>query len=109
MFNKKIINEESLTLAEVRLILDKKNKEGELNYEQKVTYDYVKEFGKTSILKVKEAIQKLEELGIPREITIKIIDIQPTLKEELDPLFEKIKFDVEGNAKKILAIVKGLK
>ena len=109
MFGKKIINETPLTLAEVRLILKKRLEDGELNYEQKVSYDYVKEFGKTAINKVKTALEKLQELGVPKEIAIKIIDIQPTLKEELIPMFEKIKFDVESNSKKILSIVKDLK
>ena len=104
MFEKKVINEEPISLAEVRLILKKRAEEGELNYEQKITYDHVKEFGKSSVNKVKAAIEKFIELGIPKDI----VDIQPTVKEELIPIFDKFKFDIESNAKKILAIVKDI-
>ena len=108
MFEKKVINEEPISLAEVRLILKKRAEEGELNYEQKITYDHVKEFGKSSVNKVKAAIEKFIELGIPKDIAIKLVDIQPTVKEELIPIFDKFKFDIESNAKKILAIVKDI-
>ena len=108
MLGKKVIQEKPLTLAEVRLILKKREDEGKLNYEQKVTQDYVKVFGKTDFTKIKKALKKLEELQVPKEQAVKIINIQPTTEEEIAVIFDRVKYDFAANNKKLLSIAKEL-
>jgi len=108
MLGKKVMSEKPLTLAEVRKILKEREKEGELNYEQKVSYEYVKTFGKITATKLKEAMTKLKALEVPEEQLVKIINICPTTDEELTLIFDKVRYDLEPNRKKLLTIAKEL-
>ncbi|RLG20933.1 DNA-directed RNA polymerase subunit F [Candidatus Micrarchaeota archaeon] len=110
MIGKEIIGQKYIPLTEVKKILEKQEKEfGELTYEQKVTLDYAKEFGKSSSKKVKEAINELTAMGIDEKTAVKIVDVKPTNKEQVKLIFEKIRFDLkEPQIKKILEIVQKL-
>jgi len=110
MIGKEIIEEKPVTLSEVRQILTTRKKDGELNYEQKVSLEYVNEFGKTAVSKAREAVEKLKAEDMDERLAVKILDIMPNTKQELALIFEKVRFDLtDTKSKKILAIVASLK
>ena len=109
MIGKDVIEEKPVTLVDVKQLLTKRKKEGELSYEQKISLDYVSEFGKTAISKVHAALEKLKAEGMDERVAVKILDIMPKTKEELGLIFEKVRFDLsDAKAKKILSIVASL-
>ena len=105
MIGKKFLGEKEVTLSKVKSILEKRKERGELTYEQKLSLEYAQAFGKTGIRKIKEALEKLEKLGIPVKIAVKIVDIKPKTKEEVRLIFEKVRFSLKEDViKKILDI-----
>ncbi len=82
----KIIEKKYIPISEAKDIL--KNSKREL-YEQKLAYEYVKQFAKLKPEKAKELIEKLKALDIPKlkdEMIIKIVDILPESVDELRTL-----------------------
>jgi DNA-directed RNA polymerase subunit F len=94
IFHKKILDEERLTLAQVKEILLKRaqNDVEELSYLQKMTFNYVNEFCQLSLedsLKFRNEL--IEKFEIPIEIATQIVDLRdlPSIIEELDIFFTK--------------------
>ena len=109
MIGKEIVEEKAVTLPEVRQALNARKKEGELSYEQKISLEYVNEFGNTTVSKVKDAVEKLKAEGIDEKVIVKILDIMPKTKEEVGLIFEKVRFKLtDAQTKKILTIISGL-
>jgi len=102
---KQNVTEKPVSVSEVKKILEDRKERGELTYEQKVTLEYAQEFGKIGLRKLKEALEKLKDLGLDDKIAVKIIDIKPKTKEELKLIFEKTRLGLkEEQVKKILDI-----
>ncbi len=103
----KILSEEPLTLDKVKEILAERKKAGDLTYEQKVSLEYAKEFGKMNSKKVEEAVNALLNLDIPLEKAIEIVNARPETLEQALLFFEKEK-KAKEKAEKVLEIVKDL-
>ncbi len=106
-----VTNEEPITMSEAKSILEKRKKEGDLEYEQNVTYEYLKKMAKLSEKKVEEMRNELQTIEIlkPRHI-VKIIDILPDTEEEVKLLFEKEMTNLKKDEiAKIVEIVKKFK
>jgi DNA-directed RNA polymerase subunit F len=109
MIGKQVIGEKPVTVREVRELLEKRKEKGELNYEQKISLEYAQEFGKAKQKKVQEVIDKLVKEGIDAKTAVKLVDLEPTTKEELKLIFEKVRFRLtEDSIKKVLDIVSEL-
>ena len=109
MVGKEVIRQRPLTLLEVKKILTDRKKSGEMNYEQKVVLDYSKEFSNSTMKKIDTVLGALIELGIPEEIAVKLVNVQPTSKEEVQLMFERVRFDLkEDQIPKILDLIKDL-
>jgi len=107
MIGKKILEDKPVTLAEVKEILQTRKDDGELTYEQKVTYDYAKKFGKSK--KVKEALETLIAAGIDDKMAVKLVNAAPKTSEQIKLIFEKARFTLKENQiAKILEVVKDL-
>ena len=103
----KIIDEKPLTLQEVRQILEQRNKEGDLSFEQKSTLVYVKEFGKGRLDSATKLVQQLLEMDIEEETAVAIVNSKPTTSELVKLFFEKSRFDLtDEKIKQIIEIVK---
>ncbi|MEM2889819.1 MAG: RNA polymerase Rpb4 family protein [Candidatus Hadarchaeum sp.] len=108
MIGKRVVKEKPVPLAEVLGILEKVKKEGELEYWQRLTYDYAQKFAK---VKPKEAQELMEELlkmdKIKEHLAVAIIDLMPESKEDLELLFskERVKLE-EDEANRVLELVK---
>ena len=102
---KQTLSEKPISVSEVKKILEDRKEKGELTYEQKVTLEYAQEFGKIGPRKLKEAAEKLADLGIDEKIAVRIIDVRPKTKEELKLIFEKTRLGLKDEqVKKILDI-----
>ena len=63
LIGKEVSNEKPVTLAEVLEILEKQKKRGELEYGQRLTYDYTQKFAKLDVKKARELMEELLKLG----------------------------------------------
>jgi len=107
---KEKIEEVPLSLAEVKSILQKRGKEGELSYVQRVTLDYVNKMTPLTATKAKKLIKELTKMGISQKTAIQITDALPEYEEELSIFLvnEEKKFEPE-EIKKILEKIKEYK
>jgi DNA-directed RNA polymerase subunit F len=104
----KIESEKFVTWAEVKKVLEKKEKEKELSYEQKNALDHLRKFSKIS---EKAANEMTEELGkierLKERQIVSIINHLPQEMEELRVLFANEVVSIsEDEKKKIISIVK---
>lgn len=97
-----------VTISEVKQILTKLRKEGELNREQNIALEHSKRVSKLSAKKAKELIQKLMEIGkIEEKQACKITDLLPKNKDEVVAIFAKETYiPSDEEIEKILETVK---
>ena len=106
-----IRNEKIIPFSEVKQILGKREEQGELGYEQKITFAYLKGLYKTTPTKVEKALEELlkqiEKLG--ERHAVSIVNFLPQDLDSLRTLFSNERLDLsEDERKKILDIVKEL-
>lgn len=103
---KEIVKEEVLSLPQVKKLLERRFGEGEPNYLQKITYDYVTKFSKLSPEKAEELMNKLKAEGISPEVAAQIVNVMPRTMDELRTLLttEK-KLFLPSELEKILNLV----
>ena len=94
-------------MAEVLTILEKEKKAGELEYGQRLTYDYSQKFSKLNLKKSKELMEELLKLGRLREHQIvALVDLMPETKEDVELIFAKERTRLEEDEiKKILDLI----
>lgn len=106
-----IIEQKPLTMTELKEELHKiKKRDKELNFRANKTEEYLSQFSKYDYAKVKELMEKIDKLKIPRlkeEYLIKIIDLMPTTVDDLRSLLQGYTVTVKTeNMKKIVEIIK---
>ncbi|MFH1821731.1 MAG: RNA polymerase Rpb4 family protein [Methanobacteriota archaeon] len=108
MIGKRVVKEKPVPLSEVLGILEKTKKEGELEYWQRLTYDYAQKFAKPKLIKAKELMEELLKVEKIREHqAVAIVDLMPETKEDIELIFSKERTKLEDDeVKKILEIVK---
>jgi DNA-directed RNA polymerase subunit F len=85
-----IISEETITDAEAKEILEKREKEGELKYEQKNALDILRKFVKTETEKIKVLVEELKKITKLREKQIvAIANFLPKDKDDLRVILQK--------------------
>ena len=99
---------EPVSLAEVKNLLSKEEKNRELTHEKRYALEHAKFNSKLSVASTKKLIKELCEIERITEIHgQKIAEVLPETREELQPIFTKERFVLdEDTIKKILAIVK---
>ena len=108
MIGKRVIKEKPIPLAEVLSILEKVKKHGELEYWQRLTYDYSQKFSKLKPSEVKELMEEIMKIEKIREHqAVAIVDLMPGTKDDIELIFskERTKLD-DGEVKQVLEIVK---
>jgi len=110
MIVKLILDEQYLTLPEVKEILadvSKQKSEAELQYELKRALDHVNTFAKLDVAESRALVNELIELKkMKEEIAIRIADIAPLSKNELRSIYAKERFTLtEDELEEILDIV----
>ncbi len=96
---KEIISQEEIPLPQVKKILSKRAKEGELSFQQTITLEHASTFSKMApavAAKLVERLIKKFEMG--RALAVQIVNIAPTTEEELKTILgsEASKFSDEN-------------
>lgn len=107
MIGKEVTDEKSVALAKVLEILKKQKKRGELEYKQRLTYDYAQKFAELNIKKAGELIGELLKLEkIRTHQAIALVDLMPERKEDVELIFAKERTKLEeDDIKKILELI----
>ena len=105
-----VIGSRFLTLQEVRKILEdkkKSNKDEELTYEQKVTLEFAKEFGKGKVDSALKLVEKIKEMGVDEETAVSLVNVKPTTPELVKLFFEKSRYELDdAKVKEIISLFK---
>src|SRR3989338_5457128 len=103
-------SEKNIPLSEVKQILAKREEQGELGYEQKITLAYLKSLYKPAPTKVAKALEELKQIEkLSEKHTVAIMNFLPQDLDDLRVLFSNERLDLsDEEKKKILDIVKEL-
>ena len=104
---KEVTDEKPVPLAKVLEILEKQKKRGELEYKQRLTYDYSQKFAELDVKKVEELIGELLKLEkIRGHQAVALVDLMPERKEDIELIFAKERTRLEEeDIKKILELI----
>ena len=107
LIGKGVSNERPMTLAEVLEILEKQKKMGELEYGQRLTYDYAQKFAKLDVKKARELMEEFLKLGNIREHqAVMLVDLMPETEEDIQLIFAKERTRLgEEDIKKLLELI----
>ncbi|MBI4895803.1 MAG: hypothetical protein HY831_04900 [Candidatus Aenigmarchaeota archaeon] len=106
-----ILDEQDISAAEAKKILDTRKKDGTMTHEQKMCTEYLEKTQKMSKKQVDDLTEELKKVDIlkPRYIAL-ITNIMPDNEEEVDMLFSKERTNLKKEEiKKIVDIVKEFK
>jgi len=112
MIVKQVLNEETLTLPEVKNILDnvkaEREKDGkELGYELRKAISHAEIFSKIGAKKSRELVNELSKLEkMKPEIAVRIADVLPLSNDEIRTIYAKERYTLsEEELKQILDLV----
>ena len=107
MIGKGVSSEKHVTLAEVLEILEKQKKMGDLEYGQRLTYDYAQKFAKLEAKKATELMEELLKLGNIREHqAVLLVDLMPETEEDVQLIFAKERTRLgKEDIKKLLELI----
>ena len=96
-----------VSMPQAKDIMVKREKEGELNYEQKVALEHLKKFTKMKSSEAKKMEEELSNLlRMSPETIMQIINIMPKTPDEVRLVFAREKFSLKDEEiKKIIGIV----
>jgi DNA-directed RNA polymerase subunit F len=106
-----VIKTDPITMAEANDILSKREKEGELKYEQKTAMEHLTKFTKIKQSEAKKLIGELSNvLRMSPETLVQIVNLMPGTADELRMIFSREKFSLkEDEIKSVLEIIKKFK
>ena len=107
MIGKEVTKEKPVTLARALEILKERKKMGELEYSQRLTYDYAQKFAELSAEDAEKLVKELLEIEKIREHQAVILtDLMPKTKDEVQLIFAKERTSLgEDDIKKILELI----
>ena len=99
--------EKPITLAEVLEILERRKREGELDYGQRLTYDYAQKFAKLSAKEARKLAEELLNLGNLREHqVVALVNLMPETAEDVQLIFQKERIRLtDEDIQKILELI----
>jgi DNA-directed RNA polymerase subunit F len=107
MIGKRAVKERPVPMAEVLKVLEKEKKGGELEYGQRLTYDYTQKFAKLNPKQVEELKAELLKIEKIREHqAVALVDLMPETKEDVELIFSKERTRLEEDEiKNILKLI----
>lgn len=106
-----ILTEDDVTIVDAKRIMDERKKAGELNYEQKITYDFFQKIVKMTPKQLEDMIAELSKIAIlkPRYMAL-IVNNMPDTEEEVNAIFSKERTNLKKEEiNQIIEIVKNFK
>ena len=107
----KIIDEQDISAAEAKRIMEARKKEAPMKDEQKMCMEYLEKTQKLTKNQFDDLVEMLKKIEIlkPRYIAL-IIDMMPDTEEEVEALFSKERTNLKKEEiKQIVDIVKEFK
>jgi len=103
----KIIKIEPVPMATAKEVMVRREKQGELNYEQKLSLEHLKNFTKLNEKDAKKFIEEITAIiKMSPETLVQIVNILPNNPDELRMIFAREKFSLkEDEIKQILDVV----
>lgn len=90
MIGDEVIEENPITFAETLEILEEKKKEKELEFEQRLAYDFVQKFSQLSAEKTEELLEELLDIPkIRKHQAVILINNMPETKQDIRLIFAK--------------------
>lgn len=110
MIGKEIKSVRAVPLCEVSRMLEERQKEGELGFEQKSTLDYAQKHSHVSPEKARELMAKIMSLQFASEaMATKLVDLMPKSEEEVKLIFQQEKREItNAQAKQVLDVLTAL-
>jgi DNA-directed RNA polymerase subunit F len=105
----RIVSETNLTLAEIVEILEKEESKRELSTLERYTLDYARKFAKIKDPQsARKAVKQLmEEIGLPEEIAVQLVNIAPRDPGEVRLILAPLtKVFEEEDLRRIIEIIK---
>ena len=86
---KEIINEEEVTLPQVKKLLGQRSKEGELSFQQSITLEHASSFSRMAPAVATKLVERLlKSFDINRAQAVQIVNIAPITVEELKSILD---------------------
>jgi DNA-directed RNA polymerase subunit F len=86
---KEIINEEEVTLPQVKKLLAQRSKEGELSFQQSITLEHASSFSRMAPAVATKLVERLlKTFDINRAQAVQIVNIAPITVEELKSILD---------------------
>ena len=86
---REIIKEEEVTLPQVKKILTKRAKEGELSFQQSITLEHASTFSKMAPAVSRKLVDRLiKKYELSRAQAVQIVNIAPTSPEEIKTILD---------------------
>ena len=103
-----VIDTKPIGMPEARAIMDSKEKDKELTYEQKLAAEHLNKFTVLEPAKAKKLLEEISDvLRMSDETKIQILNLLPKTPDELRMIFTRENFSLkDSETKKILEIVK---
>jgi DNA-directed RNA polymerase subunit F len=90
--------EELASLGDVKNLLTKSEKEGDLTYEQRLALEHSKQFAHLNITDSKKLIKQLLTMErVSESLAFKIAELLPQHPDEVRPIFAKERFTLEDD------------
>jgi DNA-directed RNA polymerase subunit F len=107
VIGKRLVKERPVPMAEVLRILEEEKKKRELEYGQRLTYDYTQKFAKLDARRAEELKLELLKIEKVREHqAVALVDLMPGTKEDVELIFSKERTRLEEDEiKRILEII----
>ncbi len=109
MIAKAVVEGRPICMSEAKTVLDAMSESTEeLNYEQRITIDYLSKFVNTSTEESRKLVNDLLKLNqkIKPELAVKIADILPADEEDVRAIFAKERFTLtKDEIKAILELI----
>ncbi len=108
MIGRKTDSTKPVTLAEVRALLEVKEKTHELSFEQKTTLDYSQKVAKTTSKAARSMVDELVKIEkLTPDVAVKLVDMLPMNTEQLNAIVSKERYTLtEKEVGQILGILK---
>jgi len=107
VIGKRVVEEKPTTIPEALELLEKQKK-GEMEYSQRLAYDYAQKFAGVdaeTARKMREELSQIEKLNEAQIVAI--IDLLPKTKQDVEVIFQKTRTRLEDSEiNQILEIVK---
>ncbi len=78
-----LVSEKSLLLAEAKALLEKRQKDGELSFEQQNTLAYFQEFAALGEKEAHELKKELVKQGLGEQQAVDLVNLMPGKEEDL--------------------------